>query len=138
MVEQNGRNPEKNQRRPRNPYGVTETQTRDQSGRKLVSNRLRQEAAFTFNHDHPCGLGVTSLLLTQWARVQSPVGSTSWLRFFQGFPSTVRQLSVNLGHIRSRLSYGRYISFKPYIIRLRTATVSDFSCSTALTIDFGR
>ena len=50
--------------------------------------------------------------------------------FSQGFPSTVRQMSGNLGHIRSRLSYGHHISPEPYIMRLRTATVSDYSCST--------
>ena len=42
-------------------------------------------------------------------------------RVAHGFLSTVRQMSGNLGHILPRLSY---------IIRLRTATVSDFSCST--------
>ena len=31
--------------------------------------------------DHRCGHGVTSLLLTQWVRVRSPVGTISWLRF---------------------------------------------------------
>ena len=80
--------------------------------------------------DYRCCLGVTSLFLMQWARVRSPVGSISWLRFFRGFPSTVRQMSGNLGYIRPRLSYGLHISSKPYIIRLRTASVSDHSCST--------
>ena len=82
-----------------------------------------------------------SLPLPLWSRdniiishaagpVRSPVGSISWLRFFRGFPSTVRQMSGNLGHIRPRLSYGHHIWSKPYIIRLWTATVSDLSCST--------
>ena len=44
--------------------------------------------------------------------------------FFRGFPSTVRQMSGNLGHNRPRLSYGHHI------IRLWTATVSYHSCST--------
>ena len=62
-----------------------------------------------------------SLLLTQRARVWSPVGSFSWLRFFLEFSSTVglRQMSGNLGHIRLRLSYG-HTSPKPCIIRLWT------------------
>ena len=34
------------------------------------------------NQDHHCGLGLTSLPLTQQARVRSPVRSISWLRFF--------------------------------------------------------
>ena len=80
--------------------------------------------------DHRCGLGVISLLLTHRARVQSPVESVSWLRFFRGFPLTVRQMSGNLGYIRPRLSYGHHISSKSCIIRLRTATVSDHSCNT--------
>ena len=42
---------------------------------------------------HRYGLGVTSLLLTQRARVRSPVGSVSWLRFFPGF-SLNRKTSV--------------------------------------------
>ena len=32
-------------RPPRNPHGVTETRTRDPSGERRVSNRLRHEAA---------------------------------------------------------------------------------------------
>ena len=79
---------------------------------------------------HRCALGVTPLLLTQRARLRSPVGPISWLRFFPGFPSTVRRMSGNLGHIRPRLSYGHHISSKLCINRLRTATVSDLSCST--------
>ena len=35
--------------------------------------------------DHRCGLGVTSLLLTQRSRIRSPVGSVSWLWFLPGF-----------------------------------------------------
>ena len=63
--------------------------------------------------DHRCGLGVTSLILTQRARVQSPVGSISWLRFFRCFPLTISQMPGNLG----RLSYGHHIStkFKPIV-----------------------
>ena len=33
-------------RPPRNPYGVTETRTRDPSGGRRAPNRLRHEAAF--------------------------------------------------------------------------------------------
>ena len=33
-------------RPPRNPHGVTETRTRDPSGRRRAPNRLRQEAAY--------------------------------------------------------------------------------------------
>ena len=58
---------------------------------------------------HHCGLGVTSLLLTQRARVRSPVGLVSWLKFFRGFPSTVRQISGNFGEIRPRLSYDHHM-----------------------------
>ena len=50
--------------------------------------------------------------------------------FFRGFILIVRQMSGNLGHIRPRLSYGHYVSSKPCIILLWTATVSDHSCST--------
>ena len=50
--------------------------------------------------------------------------------FLRSFPSTVREMPENWDHIRPRLSYGHHISIKPYIIRLRTATVSDNSCST--------
>ena len=62
-------------------------------------------------------------------RIRSPVGSILWLWFFRGFPSTLRQMSGNLGHNRPRLSYDhrRPLSSKPYIIRLRMATVSDLS-----------
>ena len=49
---------------------------------------------------------------------------------FRGFPSTVRQMSGNLGHIRPRLSYGHHISSKPNIIPLRWATVSDHRSGT--------
>ena len=36
--------------------------------------------------DHRCGRWVTSLSLTLWARVRSPVGSVFYLRVFRGFP----------------------------------------------------
>ena len=36
-------------------------------------------------HDHRGFLELTSLLLTQRARIRSPVGSVTWLRFFTGF-----------------------------------------------------
>ena len=66
--------------------------------------------------DHHCGLGITSLPLTQRARVQFPVGSISLRRFFPGF-SLNRKTNVR--------------KFGPlYIIRLRMATVSDHSSST--------
>ena len=41
-----------------------------------------------------------------------------------------RKMSGNLGLNRPRLSRGRHISSKSYIIRLRMTTVSDLSCST--------
>ena len=53
-----------------------------------------------------------------------------WLRFFRGFPSTIRQMSGNLGHIRPRLSYGHHRSSKPQIIHPWMAMVSDHSCTT--------
>ena len=81
--------------------------------------------------DHRCGLEVTSLLLTQRARVRSPVGSISWLRFFPRFclnsKTNVRKFWP---HSSPVIVWPSYISSKPYIIRLRTATISDHSCST--------
>ena len=76
-----------------------------------------------------CSLGVTSLLLTQWAWVRSPVESVSWLKFFRGFPSTVRQMPGNLGHIRPQLSYGHHIS------SVYGRRRSDHSCSTWLSLN---
>ena len=49
--------------------------------------------------DHYSGQRVMSLPLIQWAKVQILVGSVSWLRFIRDFPSTVRWMSGNLGHI---------------------------------------
>ena len=80
--------------------------------------------------DHRCGLGVTSLLLTQWSRVRSPVGSISWLRLFTRFSLNHKSNFRKFGPHSPRLSYGHHISSKPYAIRLRTVTVSGFSCST--------
>ena len=51
--------------------------------------------------DQICGLGLTSLLLTQRTRVRSPDGSVFLVRFFRGFSSTVRQMS---GKLRYHLS----------------------------------
>ena len=84
----------------------------------------------SFGLDNRCGLGVTSLLLMKRTRVRSPVKSLSWLMLFRGFPSTVRQMSGNLSHIRPQLSYVQHISSKPYTIRLRTSTVCDLGCCT--------
>ena len=55
----------------------------------------------------------------------------------RGFPSTVRQMSGNLGHIRPRLSYGHHTqySIQTIFIRLRTATVSDLRCSIWLLLN---
>ena len=64
--------------------------------------------------------GVTSLLLTRRARVRSPVGSFSWLRFFPGISLNIRQMSGNLGHIRPRLSYVHHISSKSFTYHLST------------------
>ena len=63
-----------------------------------------------FHFDQRCN----SLLLTQQARVRFLNRSVSWLRFFRGFPSTVRQMSGNLGHIRPRVPSVHHISSKPY------------------------
>ena len=70
---------------------------------------------FHFGEDHSCGLGVTSLPLTQRTRVRSPVGSISWLSFLRSFPSTVLQMSGYLGHICPWLSYGHHISSIPSV-----------------------
>ena len=59
------------------------------------------------------------------ARPGSIPGPINFLvEVFQGFPSTVRQMSENLVHFRSWLSYRHHISSKPYIILLQTATDS--------------
>ena len=65
------------------------------------------------------------LPLTQRTQVRSPVGLVSWLRFFRGFSSTVRQMSGNVGPdiICSSLS-------KIIFIYLRTARLPDLRCST--------
>ena len=42
-------------------------------------------SSFTNCTDHRCGLWVTSLFLTQRARIRSPVESIPWLRFFPEF-----------------------------------------------------
>ena len=68
----------------------------------------RPETLDRMTRDHRYNLGVTSLLLTQRARVRSPVGPDPG--YFRSFPSTVKQMSGNLGHIRRRLSYGHHIS----------------------------
>ena len=96
----------------------------------LVLYRVSRSGSFTLAKRQPLWSRVKLLLLTQRARVRSTVGSISLLRFFRALPSTVRQMSGNLGHIRPRLSYDYRTSSKPYIIRLRTATVPDHSCST--------
>ena len=69
--------------------------------------------------DHRCGIGVTSLLLTQRARVRSPVEVFSGV-FLNG--------KTNVRKIRPHSS--PVIIWPPYIIRLRTASDSDHSCST--------
>ena len=63
--------------------------------------------------------------LTQWVRVRSPVGSVSWLRFFLGVSSTVRQMPGNVGYIRPRVSFGHHYNLKTIFIRLRATTVPD-------------
>ena len=50
--------------------------------------------------------------------------------FLRDFPSTVRRISGNLGHICPRASFDIIIIQKPFRIRLWTATVSGLSCST--------
>ena len=58
------------------------------------------------------------------------VRSVSWLRFFPWL-SLNRKTNVTKFWTHSpRSSYGHHISSKQYIICLRTATVSDHSCST--------
>ena len=65
------------------------------------------------------------------ARPGSISGRVSFrVEVFRGFPSTVRQVSGNSGHIRPRLSYSHHKSSKPCVIYLWTATVFEHSCST--------
>ena len=54
---------------------------------------LAHSGGLTYCIEHRCGREVTSLLLTKRTRVRSLVESTSWLSFFWGFPSTLRQIS---------------------------------------------
>ena len=54
---------------------------------------------FTSPTGHRCGLGVTSLLITQRARVRSPFGSVSWWRFFLGFSQNVRKFGPHLSPV---------------------------------------
>ena len=75
---------------------------------------------------HRCGLGITSLLLTQRTRVRSPVGSVSRLRFFLRF-SLNRKTDVR--KFGSHSSPVIIYHSKLYIIHLRTATVSGLNCS---------
>ena len=77
--------------------------------------------------DHRCGLEVTSLLLIQRARVRSPVGPISFLRFFPGFFLNGK---TNFREFRPHSS--PVIIWPSYIIHLRAATVSDHGCSTRI------
>ena len=65
-------------------------------------NKKNSDKVFLQWADHRYDLVVTSLPLTQRARVRSPVDSISWLRFFRGFPSTA--------HISSVYGRGRSLS----------------------------
>ena len=74
-----------------------------------VANATMNVAVLTFDSqktlpsDHLCGRGVTSLPLIQWAQVQIPVRSVSWLTFFPGFSLNCK---TNVRKFRSHLSPG--------------------------------
>ena len=88
----------------------------------------QQQCVFSSVHsqtNHRCGLGITSFPLKQRTQVRSPVSQFHDLRFFRGFPSIVRQMSGNLGHLRHPV-----IIWPSYIIRLGTVTVSEHNCNT--------
>ena len=73
--------------------------------------------------DHRYGVGVTSLLSTQRARVRSPFGSICWLRFFRPF-----RLNRKTNDRKFEPHSSPVIIWPPYTIRLRTAMVSDHGC----------
>ena len=79
--------------------------------------------------DYRCGLGVTLLLLTQRARVQSPVGSISWLRFIPGF-----SLNGKTSVTKFRQHSSPVIIWTSYIIQTiyHPSTDGDGLCSTWL------
>ena len=54
-----------------------------------------------------CSVELTSLRLTQWARIRSRIGSISWLRFFS-------EIFPQPQDIRTLLPYGSHTSSKPY------------------------
>ena len=91
----------------------------------LVLYRVPRSGSFTFLKDHHCGLEVKSLVLTQQARVRSPVGSIYLVEVFLGF-SLNRKANFRIFWPHS----SPVIIWPSYIIRLRTATVSDHSSST--------
>ena len=86
--------------------------TRDLPNASLV--RYHGVLPCCFTNDICCGLGVTSLSLKQQVWVWSPVGSVSWLKFFLGFSSTVREMSGTLDHIHPQVSFGYHNHLKPH------------------------
>ena len=80
-------------------------------------------------------LGVASLLLTQRARVRSPVGSISWVRFFRDFSSPLRQMSGSLRPTRSpNIIWPSQSSFHTSLFRMNGCMngVHRLSCSCCL------
>ena len=61
-------------------------------------------------YNHRCGLEVTSLPLTQGPGFDPRSDQFPSWGFAADFPSTVRQMSGNLGHIRPWLSNGHHIA----------------------------
>ena len=76
-----------------------------------------------------CGRGVTSLFLTQRARVRSPVGSISWLWFFRASLKCKTAVKKFRPHSSPDIIWPSY-NILTIFICLRTATVSHLSCST--------
>ena len=90
----------------------------------MITNRPPESTWSDRQMDHRCGLGVTSLLLTADpgsipCRVSFLV--EVFLRFSLNRETNVRKFGLHSSPI---------IIWTSYIIRLRTATVSDLSCST--------
>ena len=79
------------------------------------------------SRDHRCGIGVTSLPLTQRAPVRSPVGSVFLVEVFLGFSSTVRYMSGKLRPHPSPDITGHYNHQKSFI-----TGANDLWCCRAL------
>ena len=74
--------------------------------------------------DHRLGRGVTSLLLMQQTRVQSPDGLIFWLGFLPGFFSTVRRILGNL------TTFVPIVYYPSHIYPSTDGDDADFSCNT--------